>query len=423
MSAVTAEVDKATLRGGKMRRAAMFVRAATVGDQVLVSATNFGLTLVIGRAFAAEHLAAYGIGLSIALLVQALQRHAIVIPLALLADHRAYRRRGAYLASHLLVLLISLALSLGAGLLMHVLGASEFAVLIAAASATCLITYLELELTRALMIKIGRPGLLFLSAAWYAAVAAVAASAALAGLWSFPIVLFALAAGMLVHAAVLIFGIGTIDWRGGARLLRYDVERYGGWALVATGTYAGYNHAPLFVLGAMAAPIHAAAFVATRSLLQPLQILLRGLDLADKAAFARRAGDSAGPRALAVTMRLAALYGFIAFALGLLVAWWAEPLLALAYGTKFTPFTDALIAWIPVYALISVSMPLESLIYARRSFRGYYLARGIGSLLALVLSVPFITLGDAVGAVIACASGWLFAVIGTALVIKRGTAA
>jgi hypothetical protein len=58
----------------------MATRFATVGDQMLVALANFWLTVAIGRAFHAEELAAYGIGLSAGLMVQALQRHAVVIP-------------------------------------------------------------------------------------------------------------------------------------------------------------------------------------------------------------------------------------------------------------------------------------------------------------------------------------------------------
>jgi hypothetical protein len=62
-------------------------RFATIGDQVLVSLANFGLTLAIGRAYSAKELASYGIGLSLGLMVQGVQRHALIIPLMLLKTH------------------------------------------------------------------------------------------------------------------------------------------------------------------------------------------------------------------------------------------------------------------------------------------------------------------------------------------------
>ena len=57
---------------GRLRLARlMATRFATVGDQILVALANFWLTVAIGRAFHAEELAAYGIGLSAGLMAQA----------------------------------------------------------------------------------------------------------------------------------------------------------------------------------------------------------------------------------------------------------------------------------------------------------------------------------------------------------------
>ena len=72
---------------------------ATVGDQVIVAVTNFVLTLVIGRVFSAEEFASYGIGLSIGLMLQGLQRHAVTIPLMLEPDARVRRRASAFSAA------------------------------------------------------------------------------------------------------------------------------------------------------------------------------------------------------------------------------------------------------------------------------------------------------------------------------------
>jgi O-antigen/teichoic acid export membrane protein len=197
-----------------------------------------------------------------------------------------------------------------------------------------------------------------------------------------------------------------------------NMKRYGGWAGVATVTYAGYNHFPLLALGALTAPIHAAAFVATRSLMQPLQILLRGFDIADKSGFTEGAKKKSGG-AFALTMKLAAFYAVIGLAFGVFVWFFAGQILQIAYGTKFTDFEAALIAWVPVYILLSVTMPFESLVYTLKNFRAYYIVRGIASLVSLALTFPLVMWLAETGAIAACAFGWLIAVAGTAFLLWR----
>jgi O-antigen/teichoic acid export membrane protein len=354
-------------------------------------------------------------------MLQGLQRHAMNIPLMLEREHRVTRRRGGIAAEQCIVL--GLALAFGAAVLAaaYLFGATRYAYLVAAASVVCLLVYTELEFARAFLIKLERPWLLLATALWYALVSGTLAAAALLHRIEYETLLAVLGAAMLLHALAIAAIAGAIELRQGLALFTMDLKRYGGWAGVATATYAGYNHAPLLVLGALAAPIHAAAFVATRSLMQPLQILLRGLDIADKSAFSAGAGKPQTHAAYLHTLKLAALYALIGIAFGAIGGLFAKQLLALAYGTKFAGFETALIAWVPAYVLLSVTMPFESLVYTRRDFRGYYLVRAIASLTAVALSVPLVIWFFEVGAIAACAVGWLIAVIGTIVLLARGT--
>jgi hypothetical protein len=260
-------------------------RLATVGDQLLVALTNFGLTIAIGRAFGADELAAYGIGLSVGLMTQGLQRHAITIPLMLRTAAWVRRNGGAVAGEQLFVLLPAVVMGLLALLAANV-SPSRFVYLVTLSSAVCLLVYLQLEFARAFLVKLGRPWLLLAGAGFYAAVTAMLAFAALAGAISYEWLLGGIAFAMLLHAGAVAFAAGRIAAKAGRQQLVADAKQYGGWAVAATATYAGYNHVPLLILGALAAPIHAAVFVASRSLLQPLQILLRGFDVADKNRFA-----------------------------------------------------------------------------------------------------------------------------------------
>jgi O-antigen/teichoic acid export membrane protein len=398
-------------------------RVATVGDQVIVALTNFGLTLLIGRAFPAEEFAAYGIGLSIALMVQGLQRHAITIPLMLEPGARVAARKRAVYGEQVIAASLATGVAASCLLLASLTGVDRYGLLVVASSAVFLLVYFQLEFARAFFVKIGRPWLLLVSAGWYCGVVAVCAIAIFNGHLSYPAMLVALGAAMLLHAiATAAVSARPAIFRGWVRL-RGDARRYGGWAVAASLTYTGYNHLPLLLLGALAAPKHAAAFVAARSLLQPLQILLRGFDIADKSRFAEAAKDTPGSGALRFTLKLAALYAGIALVFGALIAAFADPIIALAYGDKFASNSAALVAWAPVYIFLSITMPLESLVYARNEFVRYFTIRGVASVVTLAAAVPLIQRFAEVGAIAACGIGWFIAAAGTAVVLLRRTPA
>lgn len=414
----------AKLSIGRPPRAAVMhyagTRLATISDQILVAVANFVLTLAIARAYSAEELASFGIGLSIGLMLQGWHRHAVTIPLMLESDERVARRRAAIAGQHGFVL--GAALAVGAALLVlaYTIDMPHYGQLILAASAVCLIIYVELEFTRAILVKLDRPTMLVFGAGWYVLVVAVLAALALAHSLDYWILLAALCAAMLVHAAATLVSIGAFSLRLGLRFLAAHIRKYGGWSAVATATYAGYNHVPLLILGALAAPIHTAAFVATRSLMQPLQILLRGLDIADKSSFSRTTSADRQRRSpLRQTLYLAALYGGVASLFGLAIALWADEIVELAYGPKFSGLGLVLMAWIPVNILISLTMPFESLIYSRQEFRRYYFLRAIASVLAIAAAVPLISQYAEIGAILACAIGWLVTVVGTIALFLR----
>jgi O-antigen/teichoic acid export membrane protein len=419
MTIATEFQDRAAVRLRLARL--MATRFATVGDQMLVALANFWLTVAIGRAFHAEELASYGIGLSAGLMVQALQRHAIVIPLILEPKSRVLRRCGAIMGQHWIILAVTLAI-IGPGVATAAaLGATGYGQQIIAAFGACLIVYSELEFARAIFIKLNKPLSLLMGSAFYTALCGGLGLGALTHWLDFPKLLALLAAAMTLHAVGVSIQVGDFSLARGWAVLRTNMRRYGAWSLVATGTYGGYIHFPLFLLGSLADPIHAATFVATRSVMQPLQILLRGLDLADKAAFAEKASAPHSHAAFLASLKLAGLYAIAGSAFSMLVAVFAEPLLLLTYGPKFIGAGPTLIAWGPVFILLGCMMPLESLVYARRRFRGYYFARAVGSVLAIALTAPLVFRFAEKGAILACAAGGFVAAAGVIFLLYRDT--
>ncbi len=407
---------------GHFRPAPAFLaRAATVGDQMLAAVANFWLTIAIGRAFAAEGLAAYGLGLAAALLIQSVQRHTLVIPLMLQRQSRSRRRAGGLIAQHWIVITAALLSGAIGVLFADGFGIPHYGQLIIAAWAACLVTYAELEFARAMLIKLGYPLSLMAASLSYAALSFVLGLAALLRWIDFSALLLFLALGMVVHALMVTIRIGRFNLRSGRRLLMANMGRYGTWSLVAAGASAGYSHIPLFLLGAIQPPVHAALFVATRSLLQPLQILLRGLDVADKAAFAERVSMQ-GSDALKAALRIAGIYAATGCLFGAMIYPFADVVLQLVYGPKFAGAGAVIMAWLPVFVLISCLMPLESLVYARGSFRSHYSVRAAGSAVAVGLAAPLIFRFAEMGAIVACAAGAFVAVGGATLCLYRETA-
>jgi len=420
MTTATAFHDKAV---GKLRLARLLAtRFATVGDQMLVALANFWLTVAIGRAFHAEELAAYGIGLSAGLMVQALQRHAIIIPLMLEPKARVFRRYGAMIGQHWIILGVSLAILVPGLAAASELGVPVYGQQIIAASGACLIVYSELEFARAIFIKLERPFSMLAGSAFYVGLCGVLGLGALTHQLDFMQLLALMTAAMMLHAVGVSMQVGNLSLTRGWMLLRSNMNRYGVWSLIATVTNGGYIHFPLFLLGSLTAPIHAAAYVATRSLMQPLQILLRGLDLADKAAFAETSSSPHSYAAFVASIKLAGLYFIAGGVFSIAIALFAEPLLQLTYGPKFAEAGHTLIAWGPVFILLGCSMPLESLVYARRHFKGYYFARAVGSVAAIALTAPLVFRFMEVGAIVACAIGGLIAVSGSILLLYKDTA-
>lgn len=420
---MTTAVDKipasASEPSGRLRIPVM--KLAAIGDQVVVSLTNFVLTIAIGRAFAAEEFASFGIGLSIGLMVQGLQRHAMTIPLMLRPAGRiAHRHRAIVAEQYLLIIIAIVAGSLAVAAAWH-MSLGRYGHLIALSSLVSLIVYLQLEFSRTFLVKTTRPWSLIASATWYCVVALALAGAALLHFIRYETLLFVLGGAMTLHALALMMIAGSPQWSRGWRLLRYDLRRYGGWSALATLTYSGYNHAPLLLLGALVAPVHAAIFVATRSLMQPLQIIQRGLDIADKSAFANVARKPHTRETLRLILAFSGFYALTGVVYCISAGLFADDLIGLAYGSKFSDAGSALIAWLPGYILMGLSLPLETLVYARRDFRSYFLLRGLASVVAIALSVPLLLYFFETGAIAACAAGWLLATCGTLIRLIRNT--
>jgi O-antigen/teichoic acid export membrane protein len=139
--------------------------------------------------------------------------------------------------------------------------------------------------------------------------------------------------------------------------------------------------------------------------------------MADKSHFANEAQSPHSRAAFIFTLKLAIPNTLAAGLFVLGVALFSEELIAIAYGPKFAYANSSLLAWLPLFLIMSACLPFEALVYARKEFRRYYFVRAVASVVAVGLTLPLVLLWDSVGAILACGVGSLIAMTGTLLLL------
>jgi O-antigen/teichoic acid export membrane protein len=149
----------------------------------------------------------------------------------------------------------------------------------------------------------------------------------------------------------------------------------------------------------------------TRNLLQPIAVLIRSFDVADKHLFASRPADDIRNGGRAVIIALVRNL-IITFALVAPVGFAAEFVLAHVYGQNFTTFGSALRIWMPAFLLMAVIFPLETLLYSRQLVREYAWIIVLSGLVTLVSVYPLVQRFAVNGAIIACTIGYTAQIVG-----------
>ena len=364
-------------------------------DQVIFSASNFALSIGLVRVFNETEFAGYGIALSIALFIQSVQR-GFNIQAALLDTERFSAKAKDLLGGHIIILGVALLIPLLAYSFLRASGAPTLTTDIAAATVACVAIYFQVDVNRIFLIKRGRQ-------AWSLVVSAIlsAVYALIIALGYLKTITFQ--EGMLSLAALFVFVSAVVAWGGiwpdfqrGWRELVRDLRTIMAWTTLGTLASGAYSHLPVFILGAIQAPIYTAGYVATRNLLQPLQVLIRGLDIADKHVFSGRA-DQNDLRRGVVWPILRNVVASVCYAI--LIYAIAETLLTRIYGEKFAAFASALQFWILVFVVMAPILPLESMIYAKRNVKGYSIGIVFCGIVIAAVIYPLIYKWNVMGAI------------------------
>jgi len=364
-------------------------------DQALFSASNFMLSIGLVRVFNESEFASYGIAMSIALFCQAIQR-GFNIQASLLDSRNFLAKARGLLGAHLIILTAALLIPLLAYIFLRVVGAPMMTADIAAATVACVAIFFQAETNRVFLIKRGRQ-------VWSLAVSALLFSsyAAVIALGYLKAITFQ--QGMIGLAVLYVTISAAVAWRGikpnfsrGWRELMTELKAVMAWTTVGTLASGAYSHLPVFVLGAVQSPIYTAGYVATRNLIQPLQVLVRGLDIADKHTFSGRA-DSNDLRRGVKWPILRNIAASLAYAIP--VYFFAEGLLTLVYGQRFAGFAPALQLWIAVFVIVGPILPLESMIYDKRGAKAYSIGIIMCGFATAVAIYPLVHAWNVMGAI------------------------
>ncbi len=386
------------------------IRGLSLADQIVFSIGNFLLSVTLARHFTEVSFAGYGIGLSVALIVLGIQRNCYVVQNAILPSGIFRRRADKVLGQQAVFcgILITLELLMLGGV--YAMDASPYIKAILFSVLVCTLIYAQLDFNRIAFIKHDRYAYPLVSSLGF-----LALNGAL--FWAIPHYGLSFTTAMTILAAYsfimvswlfLVLGAPNLYW--GWRLLKRDFKIYVAGALAGVMGYSGYNHFPLFVLGGVATPLQSAAFTAMRGLTQPMQIIVRGLDLIDKNAFQGK--GAATPAGIRATLRRQFLfYIILSISAFTFVSIFGEPLIALTYGEKYTGFTGVLAWWTAMFGLMALGLPLETAVVKMGKINTYNTTKIIAGLIATIFAVIVCPIYGAIGAVIACFVGWLIATL------------
>jgi O-antigen/teichoic acid export membrane protein len=397
------------LNAAKKSRTA-HLRLLSLLDQILFSAGNFILTVTLARFYTDSEVTAYGIGLSISLLVQSTQRTCYIVQSSLLPAPIFVKRLSKVMGQHLVTwgCLLGLGAVVMAGFMLFF--PSPFHTALAAVIVVTTLIYAQLSFDRIVLLKTGRIIDPFLSSLLFCGLNAALFFAA--RFWQIGFLPLMLIVGTYaaLKIARLVWITGKPDFFWGWRMMTKANKRLLPSSILGIAGSSGFSEFPLFLLGAIAAPAQTAAFVAIRGLVQPLSIVVRSLDVIDKNFFQYSSvnGKSFGLRS--AFLRQVRLYGALCLLTLLGSAAFGKPIVLLFYGERYAEFWPLIIGWAAYFSFGALSYPLETVIVKAGQLKRYnHLRLGAGAI-GILLAFALCPFYGAYGAITACVVGWIASV-------------
>lgn len=387
----------------------MSTRLWSLLDQVFFSAANFVLVVCFARYYSDVEVSGYGIGLSIALIIQSTQRSCYVVQNAVLAPHIFRKRARAVLGLHLTAWAWILAVEFVFAAILWALNPGVYAHAIILSTLVCSLIYAQLDFDRIVLAKYGRTHDALAASVLFFVLAILLFFTIQPWHIDFSTTLLLVGGTAAFKIARLATIVGWPDLVLGSRLAKRAMRRYLVSSILGVAGYTGHSHGPLFILGYMAPASHSAAFVALRGLMQPLMVIVRSLDIIDKSLMQSENGKSLP------VLREAMLKQMVVYALLSLCALLGSMLLGkfivgLVYHERYEGFDHLLTGWAWIFSMLAITLPVETVIVKLGRINRYNHLRLLAGVVGMILAFMLCPQMGASGAIYASIGGWLVCV-------------
>ncbi|HEU5047983.1 MAG TPA: hypothetical protein VFT64_09115 [Rickettsiales bacterium] len=391
----------------------LFIRLISLGDQVLFTGGNFLLTILFTRYYKDTELAAYGMAVSAALILQGVQRNSYVVQNSLLSAHVLMSRGRKVLAEQIVAVVPLLCLLAVLSVITWIFWPGSDFSLITTASTICFSIYAQLEFERMMLVKYKKIIIPFITSCIY--VLLVTGLIFTHETFSFYEVMVILLVFTTLKSLIIIFIVGKPDFKGGWNYLRSDMRRNAISSLMGVIGYAGYMQAPVIILGIFCPQkVEVAAYVAMRGVMQPLALVIRSMDIIDKSYFHEKSTGTGGNIRKVMNAQIM-LYGAVSLVLSLGISIFGKPIVQLLYHGKYLEYTNNIYFWGVITVFFAILQPLESVIIIYKQLPRYNIIRlwiGIGTCLLVCLTAkPFGALGAVFVSMLASIAGAAAAIL------------
>jgi O-antigen/teichoic acid export membrane protein len=383
----------------------------------LLAVANFLIFITLVRSMAPDAAAGYGTALSAAFACQVLMRVGLVTPSAIWTRERFVRRSAMLCGAHV-VMLCGLALASVACLVLVAVQTGGLLWWAAAKAVPALfLLVVSAEFERVMLIKLGLHARLAMLGSAAAAGVLVLCAGVYGGLIDYGLFMSGLALTGALKLAVAIGSVTVPSWLAGLRALRMGVPRFAVPAFAQFFGAGACSNAPVFALAALSTPTATAAFAAMRTLYQPMQIIVRSLEVVDRTRFhAVHAASKTTGRAFGLAIaRQAAVTGAVILPILLAGPW----LLHAVYGGRFDAHLPTFILWAGIMVLINLVSITDTFVTHIQALGRYTYGQLAGGALVTCLAFVMVPSGADAAAALAAIAGWSVILAAGAILVLR----
>jgi len=392
------------------------LRAISLLDQIMFSAGNFLLTIILVKNFPDQAVVGYGVGLSVALLLQNIFWNIYVIKNSILPEKLFIHRAESILGQHLIIFALIISLEVIGCLFYMFIWPSELAAYVSLSIVMCTLIYLQLDFERITCLKFKKNNVLFFSSFIFMIITALLFFILPVIKIPYVFVILAIMLYSIVKILHLIQVVGKVNFKAGLKLVKLDFRRSARSSLLGASGGFGYSHLPIFLMSKFAAPLEAAAFIALRGLMQPIMIVIRSLDVIDKNFFSKLDRTEFGIRK--IFLRQLPIYLTGSGGIVFLTVFFGKDILSLIYGDKYEDYSHLLIGWSLAFALLMVTPPLDTIIIRLKRNQKYNYIRMWSGIIAGLLSLYICPIYGAVGALGIAILGYIIVLIGGLWIVR-----